>query len=108
MRIKRIHLGKLIREKVKEKGLNDSEFGRLIGVRRQNVKKTVFEKESLDTNLLCVISEVLECNLFDYFISNIEDDIPKELKATITIEMGTEKQDKTFKFFFGNNKVELK
>ncbi len=108
MKINRVHLGKIIQEKVKEKGLKDAEFGRLIGVQRQNIKKTVFEKESLDTNTLCVISEVLDCNLFDYFKCNLDYDIPKEVKATVTIEMGTEKQDRTFRFMFGNNKVELK
>lgn len=51
---------------------------------------------------------MLDCNLFDYFKCNLDYDIPKEVKATVTIEMGTEKQDRTFRFMFGNNKVELK
>lgn len=108
MKIKRIHLGKLVSELVEEKGLTQAQFARDIGVQRQNVKKTVFEKESLDTNLVCAISEVLDCNLFDYFKSNNLDAIRQELKATVSIEMGAERQDRTFKFIFGDNKVELK
>jgi len=66
MKIERINLGEVIRKKVEEKGFSQAEFARLIGVQRQNVVKTVFEKTGIDTNMLCVISEVLECNLFDY------------------------------------------
>jgi len=106
MKIERINIGEIIREKVTEKGLSDAEFARSVGIARQNVKKTVFEKASLDTNLLCEISEVLECNLFDYFKSNNADD-KTELKATITIELGKEKKDRTLKFTFGDNNIKL-
>ena len=106
MKIERINIGEIIREKVTERGLSDAEFARSVGIARQNVKKTVFEKASLDTNLLCEISEVLECNLFDYFKSNNADD-KTELKATITIELGKEKKDRTLKFTFGDNNIKL-
>lgn len=105
MKIERINLGEVIRKKVEEKGFSQAEFARLIGVQRQNVVKTVFEKTGIDTNMLCVISEVLECNLFDYFKSNSPD--KKEVKATITIEMGKEKQDRTLRFSFGDNNFEI-
>lgn len=83
-------------------------FAKMIGMQRQNVKKMVFEKRSLDTELLCTISEVLECNIFDYFKSNTDDDTKKtELRATLSIEMGQEKQDKTIRFVFGDNDIEI-
>ena len=108
MKIKRQNLGEIIRQLVTDKGLSDATFAKMIGMQRQNVKKTVFEKRSLDTELLCTISEVLECNIFDYFKSNTEDDMPKtELKATLSIEMGHEKQDKTIRFVFGENDIEI-
>lgn len=105
MKLQRHNLGEIIRELVKDKGLSDAKFAELIGLRRQNIKKTVFEKRSLDTDLLCTISEVLECNLFDYFKSNTVD--YTELKATLCIELGQQKQDKTIRFVFGENKVEI-
>lgn len=105
MKIERQNLGELIKELVKEKGLSDAKFAELIGLKRQNIKKTVFDKRSLDTDLLCTISEVLECNIFDYFKSNTLD--YTELKATLCIEMGQQKQDKTIRFVFGENKVEI-
>ena len=106
MKIERINLGEIIREKVGEIGLSQAEFARRIGIARQNVVKTVFEKASLDTNLLCEISEVLDCNMFDYFKSNQADN-KTELKATITIEMGKEKKDRTVRFVFGENNIEI-
>lgn len=106
MKIERINLGEIIRQLVTDKHLSDAQFAKMIGLQRQNVKKTVFEKQSLDTNLLCRISEELDCNLFDYFKSNTDYD-RRELRATLTIEMGKEKKDKTFKFVFGDNNVEI-
>lgn len=108
MKIQRQNLGEIIRQLVTDKGLSGATFAKMIGMQRQNVKKTVFEKRSLDTELLCTISEVLECNLFDYFKSNTDDDARKELRATLTIEMGQEKHDQTFSFVFGDNNVKIK
>lgn len=108
MKIQRQNLGDIIRRLVTDKGLSDAKFAEMIGMKRQNVKKTVFEKHSLDTDLLCTISEVLECNLFDYFKSNPDDDASKtELRATLSIEMGQERQDRTIRFVFGNNDIEI-
>jgi len=106
MKIERINIGQLIKEKVADKGLSQAEFARKIGMARQNVAKLVFDKPSIDSNLLCTVSEVLGCNLFDYYKSNSLDD-GTELKATITIELGKEKKDKTVTFVFGDNNIEI-
>lgn len=45
-----------------ENGLSKAKFAELLGIARQNIEKTVFQKHSLDTDLLCNISEVLNCN----------------------------------------------
>ena len=45
MTIERQNIGKLIKEQVKEKGMSQAEFARLIGMARQNVAKLVFEKK---------------------------------------------------------------
>lgn len=106
MKIERVNLGEIVKQKVEEKGISQAEFARKIGMQRQNVVKLVFEKASLDTNLLALISETLECNFFDYFASNTDDD-RTELKATITIELGKEKKDRTVRFVFGENDIKL-
>ena len=101
-----VNLGEIIQSLVEEKGLSQSQFAKSIGMQRQNVKASVFMKHSLDTDLVCRINEVLDCNLFDYFSCNKSDYTP--IKATVTIEMGEQQQEKTFTFLFGNNKVEIK
>lgn len=106
MKIERVNLGEIVKQKVEEQGMSQAEFARKIGMQRQNVVKLVFEKASLDTNLLALISEALGCNFFDYFSSNTEDD-RTELKATITIELGKEKKDRTVRFVFGENDIKL-
>lgn len=105
MKIERVNIGEIIRQIVEMKGWSQSEFAKKIGMARQNVAKQVFGKTSLDTNLLCVISEVLNCNLFNYF--KTDPDNTQELRATLTIEMGKERKDKTFRFVFGENNIEI-
>lgn len=109
MKMNRVNLGEIVRQKVEESGLSQAKFAELIGLQRQNVRKTVFEKHGLDTDLLCTICEVLDCNLFDYYRTCNEKDYEpeKKIRAKISIELGTEKQDKTFVFSFGNNKVKV-
>lgn len=112
MKINRLNIGEEIRKKVEERGMSKAKFAELLGIARQNIEKTVFQKHSLDTDLLCNISEVLNCNFFDYYKSNILcnkiDYIEqKEIKATLTIEMGAEKKEQILRFVFGENNIEI-
>jgi transcriptional regulator with XRE-family HTH domain len=59
-----IHVGKLVLDKLKERGMKKSEFARRINKSRQNVQD-IFKRESLDTHLLFDISKVLEFNFFE-------------------------------------------
>lgn len=67
MKIKRVHIGEVIYNLVEKSGMSKAKFAESLNIQRQNINKTVFEKHSLDTDLLCNISELLGCNLFDYF-----------------------------------------
>lgn len=112
MKINRLNLGEIVLQKVEESGMSKAKFAELVGIARQNVEKTVFSKHSLDTDLLCRISEVLDCNFFDYYRSDTESNTkdyttPINLRAILTIEMGTEKQEKIFRFSFGKNEIEI-
>lgn len=60
----KIHIGKLIEEKLNEMGMKKSEFAKRIYKQRQNVND-LLSKESIDTNDLLLVSEVLK---FDFFI----------------------------------------
>lgn len=112
MKINRLNIGEEVRRKVEERGMSKAKFAELLGIARQNIEKTVFQKHSLDTDLLCNISEVLNCNFFDYYKSStscnkIDYTNQKEIKATITIEMGAEKKEQILRFVFGENNIEI-
>ena len=113
MRIERVNIGEIIREKVEASGMSKAKFAESLNIARQNIEKTVFQKHSIDTDLLTSISEVLGCNLFDYYRGEGECNnsdymrCRKEVKAHLTIEMGEEKQDKTIRFIFGENEVKI-
>lgn len=110
MKINRINIGEIIRKKVEEKGLSKAKFAESLGIARQNVEKTVFLKHGIDTDLLCNICELLDCNLFDLYSSSGECNnfyYDEEIKATLTIEMGPNKADKVMRLVFGENKIEI-
>lgn len=104
MDIPKVNLGEIVKSLVEDRGLSKAEFAKSIGKARQNVEKTVFAKHGLDTDLVCRISEVLGCNLFDYFKCNEK----KDVKATVTIELGSKKQEESFHFYFGENELNIK
>lgn len=108
MEIHSVNLGEIIRQKVEESGISQKKFAELIGLKRQNVKKTVFDKHGIDTDLLCIISEVLNCNFFNYFVAcNISNYNTGKAKVKVSIELGTEKKEKTIELVFGENKVKV-
>ena len=102
MNINRLNIGEEVRKKVDENGLSKAKFAELLGIARQNIEKTVFQKHSLDTDLLCNISEVLNCNFFDYYKSDSPSNKKdykeqKEIRATLSIEMGSEKKEQVIR-----------
>jgi len=57
-----IHIGKKIQQVFNQSGLTVSQFARLLGVQRTRIY-TIFESKTIDTDLLCKISDVLH---FDF------------------------------------------
>jgi transcriptional regulator with XRE-family HTH domain len=109
MKIKRVNIGEIIKNKVAEKGMSEAAFAKSINIQRQNIKKTVFSKNSIDTDLLISISESLEFDFFQYYRNsdscNIKD--YNEVKGVLSIEFGKEKKDQVFRFVFGENNLEI-
>jgi transcriptional regulator with XRE-family HTH domain len=75
-----LHIGKLIRQHLEEKGMTKSEFGRRINTSPQNIYG-IFRRKSIDTNLLQTISQVLEFDFFQYYTSGMAGD-PQSDKPT--------------------------
>jgi len=111
MEFQEVHIGSLIKREVEKRGVKFSSFAQSIGIQRQNVDRKVFSQKGIDTVLLEQISETLNYNFFNFYKTH-EDcnhfELQKELKATLTIEMGEEKQDRSFNFLFGNNNIKIK
>lgn len=66
-----IHIGKIIKSLIKSKQIDVTDFARKINYTRGNAYK-IFNKQSLDTNLLQKISVVLGENLFFNYITDEE------------------------------------
>ncbi|HWY10723.1 MAG TPA: helix-turn-helix transcriptional regulator [Bacteroidia bacterium] len=66
-----IHIGKKIKEEVRQKGVSVSVFAKKIN-RSRNVVYDIFERESIDTDLLNKISKVLSCDFFSLYSSQKE------------------------------------
>lgn len=102
MKIESPHLGEIIEALVKKRGLKDVEFARMLGIRKQNLRKQIYSKHGMDSDVLCKISEVLDCNIFEYLqVEGANQNKAKashDVKASISIEVGDAKLEKTFHF----------
>ena len=52
MKIREVNLGVFILNLLNERGISKGEFADTLGIKRQNVNRDVFDKKSLDTNLV--------------------------------------------------------
>ena len=66
-----IHIGSIIKGLVKTKGLTVEEFSNKINCTRRNAYK-IFDKPSIDTELLVTISKAIGENLFFRYLKDEE------------------------------------
>jgi transcriptional regulator with XRE-family HTH domain len=66
-----VHIGKIIKETLKSKNIDVADFAHKINYTRGNAYK-IFNKKSIDTDLLFKISKVLDENLFFKYITTDE------------------------------------
>lgn len=66
-----IHIGSLIQDRVSTSGMKITEFARRIGKTSSNIYN-IFERESIDTDLLDKISTVLEYDFFQHYCKPIQ------------------------------------
>jgi len=64
-----IHIGEIIKNLVKSKGISVTSFADKINYSRRNVYE-IFDKKTIDTGLLVKISNVLGKNLFLLYVSD--------------------------------------
>lgn len=74
-----MHIGQLIKAKAKELNVGTTELARRLKVTKQNVYG-IFNRESIDTELLDKIGRILDYDFFQHFISTRDvsvNDLPK-------------------------------
>lgn len=108
MKMKDLNLGEIIGRVHDEKGATKAQLALYLGIDKQNVNRFVFEKKSIDTDLLCKLCEFYDYNFFQLFFEDNQKGLqPKDLKATVTIEMGEQRAEKTFTISYGENKLKI-
>lgn len=113
MKYGKVNIGEIIYQILRRKHISQSEFGRAMNIQRQNLKATVFSKQSLDTNFLIAASEFLNEDLFCYYrpVDMKEEQVKKnpadDVKATLTIELPESKKEEVLKIALGEKAMEI-
>ena len=66
-----IHIGNKIKQVTETNGISATELGKRINRNRTNVYD-IFKRNAVDTQLLILISQALDYNIFELFITNEE------------------------------------
>jgi transcriptional regulator with XRE-family HTH domain len=95
---KKLHIGKLIKEKMEADGMTVAELGRRLNRSSQSVYH-IFRSESIDTELLAGVSKALGTDFFRYYYleasTSTKGNITKKTtrRVTINIEVDEVEQD---------------
>ena len=110
MKFQKVHIGSLVKMEVKRCGMTFTEFAKHIGIQKQNVERKVFKQQGLNTDLLILISEILNYDFFRHFQNDTicnHSRLQREIKATLTFEIGDKKQDRELILVFGGNEIKI-
>ena len=84
-----IHVGQLIKKRLETSGMTKTEFARRINKTSQNVY-SIFERKSIDTALLSVISDILDYNFFELLALSFKNKDKLDFITDIYTEYGTQ------------------
>ncbi len=70
----KVHIGKEIQKEVEHQNLSVAEFARRINKTRPSVYH-IYKSQSIDSELLLTVSEVLKVNFFTYYVSSLSKEI---------------------------------
>ena len=85
MKTKDIHIGSMIEQKVKEKGIKISVFAKAIYCNRSNVY-SIFRRKSIDTEQLVLISKVLNFDFIKLYFENESEPVQLQKKYIVVLE----------------------
>ncbi|NMB65131.1 MAG: helix-turn-helix transcriptional regulator [Spirochaetes bacterium] len=75
----KVHIGEKIKERFEQSGLTVTSFSKKINRERSNVYD-IFQRESIDTDLLQKICKILNHDFFQYYQEKKEDNTKKSDK----------------------------
>ncbi|MBQ3636430.1 MAG: XRE family transcriptional regulator [Bacteroidales bacterium] len=72
----KIHIGKVIKAEMERQGRSPSWFARVLNYERSNIYN-IYERESIDTELLMKVSKALGVDFFDMYSKRLQTDVGK-------------------------------
>jgi len=105
MNSKKIHIGKLIKNIVREKNIKDSDFAAKIGKSRQNVYD-LYKRDNVDVKLLLAVGQALDYDFFQHFRTAKLEEIP-ETDVSIQLKVKSENLDELFRWISENGSVNI-
>ena len=72
-----LHIGTEIRKRAKKKGMRTETMAKLLNVSTPNVYK-IFERKSMDTDLLARVCEVLDFNFFTFYAKRFRTEMESD------------------------------
>ena len=88
---KQLHMGKLVKQKVKDKQLTPGKFGEMINTSRTNVY-SIFSREEIRLDLLKLISKKLDYDFLQH-ISFQDKEMKKQPNISIVININLKDED---------------
>jgi hypothetical protein len=88
----KVDIGYKIKEVFDTRNMKLTDFANELGTVRQNVYR-IFKKRDLDTGLLKRVSEVLNHNFFQYYVTSSENLYSKEAIEDLIVESSLCKQE---------------
>ena len=82
-----IHIGKLIEQKLQERGASKAWLASKLYCHRTNIND-IIRRQSIDTEQLLQISKILNCNFFEYYEKELSETEPA-VKNTIGNDKNT-------------------
>jgi predicted transcriptional regulator len=67
--MKNIHIGSIIREKLKERGMRVVDFANALHSNRSSVY-SLFERRNIDLELLILVSKIIDCDLLALYLED--------------------------------------
>lgn len=100
-----VDIGKLIQKVVRDTGMRDAQFAKLIGKTRQNVYD-LYQRSNIDVKFLLTISKVLDYDFFQHFrLKSLNQS--HQTDVSIQFKVQSENLDELLKWISENGDIQL-